>query len=66
MYRPAERELADGESRHASLIGGVESFSRQQTSGLVHHPLGAAGRYRDVDRTLIGRPARSREATISA
>jgi hypothetical protein len=35
---PAERELADGESQNASLIGGAESFSRQQTSGLAHHP----------------------------
>jgi hypothetical protein len=38
MYQPAECELADGESQKPSLIGGVESFSRQQTSGLVHHP----------------------------
>jgi hypothetical protein len=34
---PAECELADGESQNASLIGGAESFSRQQTSGLAHH-----------------------------
>ena len=38
MYRPAERELADRESQKASLIGGAESFSREQTSGLAHHP----------------------------
>jgi hypothetical protein len=36
---PAERELADGESQNASLIGGAESFSRQQTSGLAHRGL---------------------------
>jgi hypothetical protein len=38
MYRPAQRELADGESQNASLTGVAESFSRQQTSGLAHHP----------------------------
>jgi hypothetical protein len=38
MYRPGRTELADGESQNASLIGGAESFSRQQTNGLAHHP----------------------------
>ncbi len=45
------RQLADGESQNASLIG-AESFSRQQASGLPHHPGAAAGRCRDIDRTL--------------
>ncbi len=35
---PAEPELADGECQNASLIGGPQSFSRQQTSGVAHHP----------------------------
>jgi arsenite methyltransferase len=40
---PAERELADGESQNASLIGGAESFSRQQNERsrapqLAHSP----------------------------
>jgi hypothetical protein len=33
-----ERRLLTPDNQNESLIGGAESFSRQQTSGLAHHP----------------------------
>src|ERR1700745_1592421 len=56
MYRPRPNANLRRGKPERQPHRGAESFSRQQTSRLAHHPWGASGRYRSIDVTPPSAP----------